>query len=399
MGATDVVPFIPLEGTTMEDCIVLARTLGERVGRRARDSGVPLRARRHDAPTRENLADVRRGEFEGIRDEMTAGAASATPDFGPSHDSSDRRRRRDRRATLPRRVQRLPRPRVEPRRREGRREGGARLVRRPALREGTRPRGRRTGAGVDEPRRHREDAALSRVRHGEDGSRSAGRVADVERDRRPRAGARAVRDRRAPHSAARLQAGDGARAQGARGRSGRRVAHAASSRRSRRRRRRPAAAASPRTPARSARRSRRWSPASRSARRSTRRSTPRCASSRSRPPASVTTLSALVAARRRRVRRRVRRVQAADRAGTTPRTSAAPRSPTRCSAPPRFRSRRRAPARRSPSSPRRARTRETRTRCPTPASPRCSPTRRAAALFTTFASTSRRSRTSRAARG
>ncbi|HEY9228679.1 MAG TPA: hypothetical protein VIP11_18635, partial [Gemmatimonadaceae bacterium] len=33
MGATDVVPFIPLEGSTMEDCIVLARTLGERVGR------------------------------------------------------------------------------------------------------------------------------------------------------------------------------------------------------------------------------------------------------------------------------------------------------------------------------------------------------------------------------
>src|SRR2546430_16195181 len=32
MGATDVVPFIPLEGTTMEDCIVLARTLGKRVG-------------------------------------------------------------------------------------------------------------------------------------------------------------------------------------------------------------------------------------------------------------------------------------------------------------------------------------------------------------------------------
>ena len=42
MGATDVVPFIPLEGTTMEDCIVLARTLGDRVGRRAvRDPSVP----------------------------------------------------------------------------------------------------------------------------------------------------------------------------------------------------------------------------------------------------------------------------------------------------------------------------------------------------------------------
>src|ERR1041385_9139725 len=39
MGATDVVPFIPLEGTTMEDCIVLARTLGERVGK---ELGIPV---------------------------------------------------------------------------------------------------------------------------------------------------------------------------------------------------------------------------------------------------------------------------------------------------------------------------------------------------------------------
>src|SRR5678815_3968096 len=83
MGATDVVPFIPLEGSTMEDCIVLARTLGERVGREL-EIPVFLYERAASTPSRENLADVRRGEFEGIRDEMAAGAASRKPDFGPA---------------------------------------------------------------------------------------------------------------------------------------------------------------------------------------------------------------------------------------------------------------------------------------------------------------------------
>lgn len=82
MGATDVVPFIPLEGATMEDCIVLARTLGERVGR---ELSIPvfLYERAASTPSRENLADVRRGEFEGIREEMNAGTAARVPDFGP----------------------------------------------------------------------------------------------------------------------------------------------------------------------------------------------------------------------------------------------------------------------------------------------------------------------------
>src|SRR5690349_9865772 len=64
MGATDVVPFIPLEGSTMEDCIVLAKKLGERVGK---ELGIPvfLYERAATRPDRENLADVRRGEFEG----------------------------------------------------------------------------------------------------------------------------------------------------------------------------------------------------------------------------------------------------------------------------------------------------------------------------------------------
>jgi glutamate formiminotransferase/formiminotetrahydrofolate cyclodeaminase len=82
MGATDVVPFIPLEGATMEDCIALARQLGERV---ARELEIPvyLYERAATRPDRENLADVRRGEFEGIREEIGS-TPQRTPDFGPN---------------------------------------------------------------------------------------------------------------------------------------------------------------------------------------------------------------------------------------------------------------------------------------------------------------------------
>jgi glutamate formiminotransferase/formiminotetrahydrofolate cyclodeaminase len=81
LGAADVVPFVPLEGTTMEDCIVLARTLGERVGREL-EIPVFLYERAATSPARENLADVRRGEFEGLRDEIGRNPARK-PDFGP----------------------------------------------------------------------------------------------------------------------------------------------------------------------------------------------------------------------------------------------------------------------------------------------------------------------------
>src|SRR6185503_7286550 len=83
IGATDVVPFIPLEGATMEDCIALARALGERVGRELQIP-VYLYERAATTPTRENLADVRRGEFEGLRDEIGKNPAR-TPDYGPNH--------------------------------------------------------------------------------------------------------------------------------------------------------------------------------------------------------------------------------------------------------------------------------------------------------------------------
>ena len=82
IGAADVVPFVPLEDTTMEDCIAIARSLGERVGG---ELGIPvyLYERAATRPTRVNLADVRRGQFEGLRDELGTNA-DRDPDFGPS---------------------------------------------------------------------------------------------------------------------------------------------------------------------------------------------------------------------------------------------------------------------------------------------------------------------------
>lgn len=81
MGATDVVPFIPVRDVTMDECVALARQLGERVGR---DLEIPvyLYARAAARPERERLPDVRKGEFEGLRERIGADPA-ADPDFGP----------------------------------------------------------------------------------------------------------------------------------------------------------------------------------------------------------------------------------------------------------------------------------------------------------------------------
>jgi glutamate formiminotransferase/formiminotetrahydrofolate cyclodeaminase len=82
MGAADVVPFIPLEGATMDDCVALARQLGQRVGDEL-DVPVFLYERAATRPDRENLADVRRGQFEGLRDEIGTNP-NRVPDFGPN---------------------------------------------------------------------------------------------------------------------------------------------------------------------------------------------------------------------------------------------------------------------------------------------------------------------------
>jgi glutamate formiminotransferase len=82
MGATDVVPFVPVQGVTMDDCVALARRLGEQVGA---ELGIPVYLYEEAAtrPERRNLADVRRGEYEGLKAEIAAGPGRA-PDFGPA---------------------------------------------------------------------------------------------------------------------------------------------------------------------------------------------------------------------------------------------------------------------------------------------------------------------------
>jgi glutamate formiminotransferase len=82
MGTTDVVPFVPIAGVTMADCVEMARRLGERVGR---ELAVPVYLYEEAAsrPERRNLADVRRGEYEGLKVEIESDPYRA-PDFGPA---------------------------------------------------------------------------------------------------------------------------------------------------------------------------------------------------------------------------------------------------------------------------------------------------------------------------
>lgn len=82
IGAADVVPFVPLEGASIEDCVALARELGARVGKEL-EIPVYLYERAATRPSRQNLADVRRGQFEGLRAEIGVNA-ERDPDFGPA---------------------------------------------------------------------------------------------------------------------------------------------------------------------------------------------------------------------------------------------------------------------------------------------------------------------------
>jgi glutamate formiminotransferase/formiminotetrahydrofolate cyclodeaminase len=81
MGATDVVPFIPLRNASMADCVVIARRLGERVGREL-NIPVYLYEAAASRPERVNLAEVRKGQYEGIKAEIGVDP-KRDPDFGP----------------------------------------------------------------------------------------------------------------------------------------------------------------------------------------------------------------------------------------------------------------------------------------------------------------------------
>jgi len=80
MGAADVVPFIPIEGVTIEDCVAMARHVGEQIWQR-HQIPVYLYEAAATIPERQNLESIRRGQFEGIRAEIATNPARK-PDFG-----------------------------------------------------------------------------------------------------------------------------------------------------------------------------------------------------------------------------------------------------------------------------------------------------------------------------
>lgn len=86
IGAADVVPFVPLSGVTLEDCVLLARQLGRRVGD---ELGIPVYLYEAAAtrPDRVNLENIRRGEYEALK-ESIASDPNRAPDYGPARLSS-----------------------------------------------------------------------------------------------------------------------------------------------------------------------------------------------------------------------------------------------------------------------------------------------------------------------
>ena len=79
IGATDVCPFIPVSGVTMQECVEIARKVGQRV---ASELGIPVYLYEEAAtrPERKNLADIRKGEYEGLPEKLKD--ADWQPDFG-----------------------------------------------------------------------------------------------------------------------------------------------------------------------------------------------------------------------------------------------------------------------------------------------------------------------------
>jgi glutamate formiminotransferase/formiminotetrahydrofolate cyclodeaminase len=80
-GATDVLPFVPVAGVTMDDCVEIARQVGQRIGE---ELGIPVYLYEHAAkvPERRNLASVRAGEYEGL--EAKLADPGEAPDYGPA---------------------------------------------------------------------------------------------------------------------------------------------------------------------------------------------------------------------------------------------------------------------------------------------------------------------------
>jgi glutamate formiminotransferase/formiminotetrahydrofolate cyclodeaminase len=82
IGATDVAPFVPISGVTLEECVAMAKRVGERVGK---ELNIPVYLYEAAAarPDRENLENIRRGQYEGLKAEIELNPDRA-PDYGPA---------------------------------------------------------------------------------------------------------------------------------------------------------------------------------------------------------------------------------------------------------------------------------------------------------------------------
>jgi glutamate formiminotransferase / formiminotetrahydrofolate cyclodeaminase len=82
IGATDVVPFVPISGVTLEECVAMAKRVGERVGK---ELNIPVFLYEAAAarPDRENLENIRRGQYEGLKAEIESNP-DRLPDYGPA---------------------------------------------------------------------------------------------------------------------------------------------------------------------------------------------------------------------------------------------------------------------------------------------------------------------------
>ena len=105
IGATDVVPFVPVSGVTMEDCVRLSKEFGARVGAELQ---IPVYLYEEAAtrPERKNLSVIRKGEYEGLAEKLKDPAWA--PDFGPAAFNAASGATVHRRQDVPHRVQRQP---------------------------------------------------------------------------------------------------------------------------------------------------------------------------------------------------------------------------------------------------------------------------------------------------
>ena len=80
MGATDVCPFVPVDNISMEDCVLIANEVGKRIGEELK---IPVYLYEEAAKSKErsNLANVRQGEYEGLKDRVSN--PEWKPDYGP----------------------------------------------------------------------------------------------------------------------------------------------------------------------------------------------------------------------------------------------------------------------------------------------------------------------------